>query len=192
MFKRYVKDVLAKSDAALAQDVVEALTSYRILWLHLNLLKECPAYVYAQIERSQARTVGTLRDRRVHKPRIHRAWGLLSASRARLNSYTTDFGPATESLLKKETDGRRWYTAGDRNSLKAMLNAAVQKSDKYLGLLAYAKFARVFDPRQREKLPKEIENYVTADKVQRVVPGNMAAAVATEWELYWTVPAVPA
>ena len=60
------------------------------------------------------------------------------------------------------------------------------------GLLAYAKSARVFDPRQREQLPKEIENYVTADKVQRVVPGNMAATLATEWELYWTLPAVPA
>ena len=148
--------------------------------------------MYAQIEHSQARAVGTLRDRRVHKPHIHRAWGLLSALRARLNSYTTDFGPATESLLKKETDGRRWYTAGDRESLKAVLNAAVQKSDKYLGLLAYAKSARVFDPRQREQLPKEIENFVTADKVQRVVPGNMAATLATEWELYWTLPAVPA
>ena len=88
--------------------------------------------------------------------------------------------------------GRRWYTAGDRESLKAVLNAAVQKSDKYLGLLAYAESARVFDPRQREQLPKEIENYVTADKVQRVVPGNMAATLATEWELYWTLPAVPA
>ena len=136
--------------------------------------------------------VGTLRDRRVHKPHVHRAWGLLSALRARINSYTTDFGPATESLPKKETDGRRWYTAGNRESLKAVLNAAVQKSDNYLGLLAYAKSARVFDPRQREQLPKEIENYVAADKVQRVVPGNMAATLATEWELYWTLPAVPA
>ena len=192
IFKRYVKDVLAKSDAALAQDVVQDLTNYLILWLQLNFLKECAACVYAPIEHSQARTVGTLRDRRVHKPHIHRAWGLLSALRARLNSYTTDFGPATESLLKKESDGRRWYTAGDRESLKAVLNAAVQKSDKYLGLLVYAKSARVFDPRQREQLPKEIENYVTADKVQRVVPGNMAATLATEWELYWTLPAVPA
>ena len=33
-------------------------------------------------------------------------------------------------------------------------------------------------------MPKEIENYVTVDKVQRVVPGNMAATLATEWELY--------
>ena len=41
-------------------------------------------------------------------------------------------------------------------------------------------------------MPKEIENYVTVDKVQRVVPGNMAATLATEWELYWTLPAVPA
>ena len=44
----------------------------------------------------------------------------------------------------------------------------------------------------RDRRPKEIENYVTADKVQRVVPGNMAATLATEWQLYWTLPAVPA
>ena len=62
--------------------------------------------MYAQIEHSQSKTVGTLWDPRVHKPHIHRAWGLLSALRARLNSYGTDFGPATESLPKKETYGR--------------------------------------------------------------------------------------
>ena len=81
----------------------------------------------AQIEHLQARTMGMLRDPRVHKPHIDRAWGLLSAMRARLNSFSTNFGPATKSLLKKETKGRRWCTASDRKSLKAVLNAVVQK-----------------------------------------------------------------
>ena len=150
-----VKDVLSKSDAALAQDVVQDLTNYRILWLQIHFLKECAVCVNAQMEHSQARAVGTLQDPRVHLPHIHRAWGLLSAFRARFQSFATDFGSATESLLQNETDGHRWYTDGERGSLKAVLNATVQKSGKYLSL-AYAKFARVFDPRQREHLPKEI------------------------------------
>ena len=117
------------------------------------------------VSHSQARTVGTLRDPRVHKPHIHRVGGVLHALRTKLNRYTTNLGPVTEALLEKETDGWQWYNQGDRDKLKSILAAAVQKADKYLDLLVFAKSARVCDPRQRPNLPKEIENYLSAGKV---------------------------
>ena len=51
---------------------------------------------------------------------------------------------------------------------------------------------RGLTPRQREYLPKEIMNYVTVHKVQRVVPANMAATLGAEWDLYWGLLAFPA
>ena len=96
-----------------------------MLWLRLNFLKECSACVFDEISHSQARTVGTLRDPRVHKPRIHRVWGVLHALRTKLNRYTTNLGPVTKALLEKETDGRQWYNQGDRDELKSILAAAV-------------------------------------------------------------------
>ena len=37
----------------------------------------------------------------------------------------------TELLLDKETDGRKWYTAGDRDELKSFLVALVQTAHNY-------------------------------------------------------------
>ena len=45
---------------------------------------------------------------------------------------------------------------------------------------------------QREHPRKEIVNYATVDKVQRVFPANIAAMLGAEWDLYWGLPAVPA
>ena len=73
-----------------------------------------------------------------------------------------------------------------------MGSVRVVADDKCLGLLAYAKSVKVFDPREREHLFKEIVNYVTVDMVQRVVLAKMAATLGAEWDLYWGIPAVPA
>ena len=117
------------------------MKGYRALWLRLNFLKECFACLFDEISHSQARTGGTLRDPRVHKPQIHRSWGDLHALRTKLNRYTTNLGPVTEAVLEKETDSGKWYTRGDREDMTSILAAAVQKANKYLDLLVFAKSA---------------------------------------------------
>ena len=71
------------------------------LWLCMNFMKECSACVYAQIQHSQARTVGSIRDKRVYKPQIRRVWDQLCSLRQKLQNFITDMGPITEAHLKK-------------------------------------------------------------------------------------------
>ena len=167
MFKRYVKDVLSQCDAALAANIVRGMQQSRNLWLCVNFMKECSACVYAQIQHSQATTVGSFRDKRVHKPRIHRVWDQLCSLRQKSQNFVTvtDMGPTAEALVKKETDGCRWYSSAieQRHSLEKVLTNAAAKAKKYVDLLTYAQLARVFDPRQRSTLPQDMVHAVCGD-----------------------------
>ena len=53
-----------------------------MLWLWLNFLKECSGCVFDRVQHSQGEPL-----------------------RAKLQGFTSDLGPGTEALSKKETDG---------------------------------------------------------------------------------------
>ena len=113
-----------------------------------------------------------------------------------MRSHTTDLGPSTPTILRKETDGRRWYTDNHKKELVSVLTSAMAKADKYLDLLHYAKSARLFDPRQRPKLSRDVAQYTTEvedikckisepKRLQvRVIPIGVRMPEA-EWKYYW-------
>ena len=138
----------------------------------------------------------TFKDQSAHKPQIHQVYYVLLSVRTKLRSHTTDLGPCTSTILRKETDGRRWYTDNDKKELVSVLASAIAKADRYLDLLHYAKSARLFDPRQRPKLSRDVAQYTTeVEDIKRKVTDPKRAQVRVipigvkipeaEWEYYW-------
>ena len=75
------------------------------------------------------------------------------------------------------------------------MEEAAKKCEKYLGILQFAKSARIIDPRQRPKLSKELSSYVTTETtkglVQRVFSDDVKCLLEKgEWERYWAMPPV--
>ena len=136
------------------------------------------------------------------KPHIHRTWNILYNLRKKLHAQHKDLGPTTTACLRSETNGRRWFQTSVRSSLEDVLTKAVEKCDKYLSLLSFAKSARLFDPRQRPYLDKNISAYVTVVEkgtkdtgpttVYRVIPESDRACIEKdEWDKYWALPEMP-
>ena len=86
--------------------------------------------MYDEIQRTQARTVGSFHDKRILKPQMHQVWGRLVALKEKLQYLTTNLDPVTEALLKTETDGHWGHTVEHRQSLENVHTSAVAKSKK--------------------------------------------------------------
>jgi len=80
------------------------------------------------------------------KPQVHRAYNVLHNLWETLKKQMNNLGPATTSMLKKETDGRQWCSAETPSKLKSVLEQAVKKCEKYWGILQFAKSARIIVP----------------------------------------------
>lgn len=71
----------------------------------------------------------------------------------------------------------------------------MEKADKYLAKLGYAKSARLFDPRQRPKLPRDMAEYTSY--LEHTKKGNiehvrvMPQKISDEeWDYYWKLPPI--
>ena len=61
------------------------------------------------------------------KPQVHRVYNVLLQLWETLKNQVSNLGPATTSMLKKETDGRRWFSADKPGKLKSVLEEAAKK-----------------------------------------------------------------
>ena len=71
------------------------------------------------------RNRGPFLDRQVHKPQTHQVWGEVFAMKRKLQHFIPNLGPVGEALLKRESDGRRWYIVEQRQFLEKVLTNAV-------------------------------------------------------------------
>ena len=91
------------------------------------------------------------------------------------------------------------YPLAAKGDVTGVIQKSIDKCNKYLSLLSFAKSVRLLDPRQRPKLDNNVSAYVTQDKrdkgdgpIYRVIPESERAGIEEhEWDKYWALPEVP-